>query len=471
MEDFVSHGRVVESSTRTMRLVTLLFAVLLVQFGLSSPPAQAAAAEDSIEIRRNLPLLLQTLGGLPYSTQGKGPVIYLVEFSTCPYARRFESDHGSKLADMGLQVRRIYYGVDPATQNNAAASALSRDPAMQRAFMFENRRAPSMYDTPAALEAYQDVPDKLKAIVAVLQENGWRSDRVVSPMFIYTDGKKIFADGGYRVDHFNNRILPRLQLAANVGTATAPTPPVTAPTPTAEPASPGTRVLPDVLGFRLGMTVPEVMVRMKALKPPLPHGMGAVAISVPGLPNSSHQGFITAHDVGPQGVFRLSFSAPPEESRLVNVNRGVDYKTHAADAAPARAALRAALVQKFGTPTENDAPQAFIERLTWIWDRQGRLLTQPLGTACTVSMAWESVGRMRAPSNDVARLIDRGCAVYMQSIITWNAAGVVEGLQQIAVDVAGRDRAARITQKAVEDYSRQQGEQKLEKSKQQKPTI
>jgi ribosomal protein S28E/S33 len=180
MEDLFSHRGAVKFSFCAPRLVALVFAVVLVSLGLFSPPAAAAA--DSIEIRRNLPLLLQTLDSLPYSKQGKGPVIYVIEFSTCGVARRFETEYGARLAGMGFEARRIYYGVDVATQNNAAASALSRDPAMQRAFMFDNRRAPSVYDTSAALAAYQDVPDKLNAVVAVLQQSGWRTDRVVSPM-------------------------------------------------------------------------------------------------------------------------------------------------------------------------------------------------------------------------------------------------------------------------------------------------
>lgn len=219
MQDLFSHRGAVAFGIRAQRLAALVVAALLMSLGLFSAPASAAA--DSIEIRRNLPLLLQTLESLPYSKQGKGPVIYVIEFSTCGVARRFETEYGAKLAGMGFEVRRIYYGVDVATQNNAAASALSRDPAMQRAFMFENRRAPSVYDTPAALAAYQDVPDKLKAIVAVLQQSGWRSDRVVSPMFIYPDGKKLFADSGYAAEHFKSRILPRLQLAAKAGTASS----------------------------------------------------------------------------------------------------------------------------------------------------------------------------------------------------------------------------------------------------------
>lgn len=474
MLDLLFSDRIVKASTGMKRLVVSLFAVFVVfvvQFGVPLPSARAATPEDSIEIRRNLPLLLQTLGSLPYSTEGQGPVLYVVEFSTCPYARRFESEYGAKLAGMGLQVRRIYYGVDVATQNNAGASALSRDPAMQRAFMFENRQAPPIYSTPAAWAAYQEVPDKLKAVVAVLQESGWRSDRVVSPMFIYSDGKKMYVDGGYRRDHFESRILPRLQLAANVGTAAKPSMPAATP-PTAEAALPGNRRMPDVLGFQLGMTVPEVIARIKALKLPHPAGTsGVVTSTVQGLPNSSHQSFITAHDVGPHGVFRLSFTAPPEESRLVNVSRGVDYKAHASDAAPAQAQLRAALVQKFGAPTESSKPQAYVEKLTWIWDRQGRLLTQSPGIACPLMMAWESVGPMRAPSADIARQIDLGCAVTMQTIITWDSAGVVTNLQQSAIDIAGRDRADRITHKAIENLAKKQGDEKLEKSKQQKPAI
>jgi hypothetical protein len=460
MQDLFSQRGVVRFGTHAQRLVALFFAALLMALGLFSPPA--CAAGDSIEIRRNLPLLLQTLDSLPYSKEGKGPVIYVIEFSTCAVARRFETEYGAKLAGMGFEVRRIYYGVDVATQNNAAASALSRDPAMQRAFMFENRRAASVYDTPAALAAYQDVPDKLKAVVAVLQLNGWRSDRVVSPMFIYPDGQRMFADSGYGAEQFKNRILSRLQLAAT-GTTPA-TPPAPVPTEGGGP-------LPDVLGFRLGMTVPQVLARVKALKLPHPESGGVVTSSVAGLPNSSHQSFVTAHDVGPNGVFRLSFSAPPGESRLVNVNRGVDYKATAADAASAYATLRAALVQKFGTPTESSGDKKFHERLTWIWDRQGRLLTQSPGTGCTFSMFWESVGPMRPPSANVERQIDRGCAVMVQTDINFNSAGVVERLNQAAVDVDGRERAARITQKAIDDHAKRQGEQQLEKSKQQKPAI
>lgn len=440
-------------------------AVALPLFGIGSSWASAATAQDSIEVRTNLPALLQTLGSLPYSSEGIGPVIYVVEYSTCAYAQRFETEYGSKLAGMGFEVRRIYYGVDEATQDNAAAAALARDPSLQRAFMFEGRQASPIYDTPAALEAYQEVPDRLKAVVAVLQQNGWRSDRVVSPMFIYPDGKALFADGGYRRDHFEARILPRLRLASQGSTGTPAA---------ARPAQARAQgKLPDILGFELGATSDYVLARAKTLKLRLPDQLTLDKVN--GLPNSEHLAHLTAYDTGPQGVFFFRFSAPPEGNRVVSVQRGVDYEKYAAGAAPVASVMIEALTQKFGTPTQSSDISAYHSQLTWIWDREGRLLPKSLGTPCQMLagryMPTQGLGKGPPAGDHDRKLIDSGCALWMQANVTVDSAGVVQKLDHMAVDIAGGDRAGRATSQAVDDVSRGVAEKRRLEAGQRTPDI
>jgi len=229
---------------------------------------------------------------------------------------------------------------------------------------------------------------------------------------------------------------------------------------------------PDLLGFTLGMTSQEALARAAALKLLVQDPANGGRASVPGLPNSEHRYTLTLTELGPQGSFTMAFSAPPEENRLIHVARLVDYKKNAPDAAPSAADLKAALIGKFGKPTNRQMMTSNIERLTWYWAADGRLLTKELGSSCRL-LADEFVRFIGTspPTQQKEKLIRDGCALRVQAEVTAGPSGVVDVLSQRATDVAGGYRARSATYQAVQDFARRQGDKDLQRAKQRKPAI
>lgn len=248
-------------------------------------------------------------------------------------------------------------------------------------------------------------------------------------------------------------------------------------TSTAPPAS--AQQSPDVLGFRLGMTYPEVKARIAELKLQVAHD-GVVEIK--GLSGSSFRPLVDANDVGPKGLgpsgsLSFSFSAPPSESRLIGVTRTVNYDRSAVvgqqnplkGTASSGAATNAALVQKFGKPTASN-PE--LGRMRWIWAPNGNLLSRDPGTPCQ-SLAGDFLPR--APARGIfdhqKRVIDAGCGTFVEVNVTVDSAGVVTNIDQMAVDVAGGDRAKRLTANAMRDSAAKQDGEGQERATKQKPSI
>jgi hypothetical protein len=169
----------------------------------------------------------------------------------------------------------------------------------------------------------------------------------------------------------------------------------------------------------------------------------------------------------------LTFSAPPEESRLVSAHRAVHYESYAPEAAPAASQLKASLTEKFGQPTEV-FQTGNAERLTWLWARDGRLLTKDLGSPCSLLegalLNVTTVGREGSnPAKE--KIISDGCALRVEVTILTARSGVVNTLSQRATDIAGGYRSRLVTYQAVQDAMRKQNEKELERAKQRKPML
>lgn len=232
-------------------------------------------------------------------------------------------------------------------------------------------------------------------------------------------------------------------------------------------ADPGEqRNLPDVVGFKLGMTFPEVRARIAELGLKVSH-FGAVRID--GLPNSEFRPIVDAGDMGPHGTFFFGFSAPPGTSRLTSVTRAIDYQTQTAAAAPAAVALKDALVGKFGKPTTT-VPD--IGKMVWIWNAQGTLHSRELGSPCSL-LAGRFLPRAppSASSEHSRKVIDGGCGVYMEVLVAADAAGVVRKLDQMVIDLVGAENARRQTESALAGKGRQQNEADLQRAARNKPSI
>ncbi|MBT9569443.1 MAG: hypothetical protein IV085_14230 [Thiobacillus sp.] len=155
---------------------------------------------DNAEIKLHLDKVAQTLKRIPYAEEGEGPTIYVIAYSTCPHARRFENDWRGKLGN--VKMRYVLYGIDERTMSEAAALALSRDPADFHAFMANAKAVPSVYASNERIDAFNGIVDSLKnGIVPVLQANRYMNN-IRSPHFFYTDGRRLLTQGGYSRESF-----------------------------------------------------------------------------------------------------------------------------------------------------------------------------------------------------------------------------------------------------------------------------
>lgn len=228
---------------------------------------------------------------------------------------------------------------------------------------------------------------------------------------------------------------------------------------------------PEILGFRLGMTLSEVLARAASLNLAVAQpGRRSIA----GLPDSEYSPQVTLTNIGPQGSFMHEFSAPPTESRLVSALRRVDYEKHAPGEAPPVAAVKTALVEKFGRPTTVFVPTRNHERLTWLWATDGRLQTQGLGMEChslSIYYLGARAGVGVTPNPKAEKLMNDGCALFLEVNIAATSAGVTRWMTQQAIDIAGAYRANIATHQAVQNAVRNQQKKDLQGAKQRKPAI
>ena len=233
----------------------------------------------------------------------------------------------------------------------------------------------------------------------------------------------------------------------------------------AAPADTSGQDLPDILGFRLGMTVPEVMALAASINLPEQPYVNEGRMSIAGLPGSEFRPQLKF--LGPQGAFKFEFNAPPRESRVISAHRSVNYEKYAPDEAPSVSAVKAALVEKFGTPTAVFVPTANHERLTWLWATDGRLQTKELGMECRHRQSSYDFARARggAPPNPrIEKMMDDGCAVVLEVILVATPAGVTKRMGQTTYDFAGAYRADVATHQAVKDSVQKQNEKDLQEA-------
>jgi hypothetical protein len=227
--------------------------------------------------------------------------------------------------------------------------------------------------------------------------------------------------------------------------------------------------LPDILGFKLGMPLNEVMSRLNTMNIK-PSGVPQRMRSNVGEYTPAFMAVPTALESNDAGIFSFGFSTPPRSDRVVYVNRSVDY-AKLAGKAPMASDLEGALVKKFGPPTERHRPTVGDDRLVWIWSPSGQLQNRALGTPCE-----QLAGRFQSNMpplihNQTLKIVQGGCGVVMQALITRASSGVVTNLHHHAIDVAGGVDAWQAMQAAAGEQARQKNQQDADRARQQKPAI
>lgn len=208
-----------------MIMSNLLRTCVILGLAFAGAMAQAKTNDraDNVEIKVHLDKAAQALKNLPYAEEGEGAVIYVIAYSTCPHARRFERDWQGKLGN--VKMRYVLYGIDDRTMSEAAELALTRNPADFHDFLADRKRPPSVHSSNERIDAFNGVVDALKSgIIPALKGNRYM-DNVRSPHFFYSDGRRLLTQGGYSRESFADVLrVARKGHEAAMRRTTSPTP-------------------------------------------------------------------------------------------------------------------------------------------------------------------------------------------------------------------------------------------------------
>ena len=92
---------------------------------------------------------------MPFAAEGEGPVMYVFEYSECPYCQAMYRDFANE--DVGLQFRRVFVPINEKTGRESVALGQSRDIADYHAFMQRRKVAPNFTQDSAAIDVYNSI--------------------------------------------------------------------------------------------------------------------------------------------------------------------------------------------------------------------------------------------------------------------------------------------------------------------------
>lgn len=262
------------------------------------PAFSATKPDGTIEITNRKEQFMSTLASMPYTSSGAGPILYVLECSTCPSSQAFERDWKGQLD--GVEIRRLLIATNTTTANETAYLARTRDINDFYAFMNHKKVAPKIKacncpQDNVAIRAFNSVAEPLrKVLVPTMEQNGWRKN-ASPPQFIWQTDGRVFVSGYHKASV--QQILSTLRPGTQPKEVSAPsrTPAhesgstLTESSPAETTASPTARRSDDhqttletapsapiskndsasalsVAGLRLGMSGTEVLEALKAHK-------------------------------------------------------------------------------------------------------------------------------------------------------------------------------------------------------------
>jgi hypothetical protein len=186
----------------TLPLTSFSSALQAIEFNTTDAKEQKSATPPAnsyipaVEIKQGADKPKQTLEGMSYTSEGKGAVIYVFEFSDCPGAQHRYKDWKGGL--QGVELRHFLYPTSQRTANESAALLLSRDINDYYAFMEHRKTAPDATKTKESVDAFNSIVNSIvNIIIPILHQNGWTDRNLVSPHYFWEVDGKWYSDGGY----------------------------------------------------------------------------------------------------------------------------------------------------------------------------------------------------------------------------------------------------------------------------------
>jgi hypothetical protein len=404
------NGRVLWS--RYFLAAALAIVLLQVSF---QPAFGATNPANAIVITDGKEQFMSTLASMPYTSSGTGPVLYLLECSTCPFSQAFEKDWKDKLG--GVEVRRLLIAINPQTMRETAYLARTRDINDFYAFMNQTKLAPEIKaDDKKTILAFNSVVEPLKnVLLPTMVKNGWLTTGP-PPQFMWETNGRVYVSGGYSKKLVQDvlsvlrsgtqtkeaNVAPLRPPASDLGSSrdgssTAETtgqvksaenknPAPAGDTPASDSGSKsgGSGGLgPDVLGLRIGTTPPEaraifksrILVSDSLRKMYQEYSKTLVFEDSPGqhvpLPNGNYLNSLKTGG-SPDGVsmhgLSVAFAPVPGHEGIVSLTRQVVFPE---GKKPTVDAFEKTLFEKYGTPTYSD-PESRQSYL-WSYDSNGTL--------------------------------------------------------------------------------------------------
>lgn len=345
-------------------------------------PAFSAGDRDGFyEIKNDSQKMLSILEALPYVSEGTGPVMFIFEYSECPYSQGRYRDY--KVESSGLQFRHVFVPVSDRSAKESAAMGKSRSIQDYHAFMTGRKQAPVFNQDSAAIDAYNSVVDTINEFETILKKNGWPLKGVRFPQFTWVENGKVFTSAGYEKTDFG-RAVARAQKGRGTAKEWAR---LTAGTINTTAQAKEQTIMPrsssgiEIVGIELGMTRGELLSAIRTHNPRLnlmehssditvqdsykrPFKVASYVAEIQAFWDQRSKGYQRSD---PKESISVVFAGPPNEHRVESIEREITYVDR--NTYPNFDSLVQALIQKYG-PTDFVENKGQVSRMLWQLDGQ-----------------------------------------------------------------------------------------------------
>lgn len=189
-----------------------LFRVLFASLALALSPAICAHGQtqnprgDGPQAEPEGGQVWAKVSQMPFTAEGSGVVLYVIAYSTCPYASAFYTDWNGKLD--GVEIRWVFYPIDDPTANAAGELAVSRDAKLIGPILRHQHVSPPVRQSQTSVSALNAVISEFNGLNATFAN--FHHYHIISPTFIWQNGGQVLVSRGYERRSFESQLLPNL---------------------------------------------------------------------------------------------------------------------------------------------------------------------------------------------------------------------------------------------------------------------